>query len=91
MEATACRSDCGLYPCLVLENVFPAKSRGHVTVSLVKVATPRDAIGVICLRTKTDCRQKALNDVFAMVSCVIHQVMLVHRPIGDLSGPAAIR
>jgi hypothetical protein len=38
------------------------------------------AIGVIYLRTKTDQREEALIDVFALASCFFHQVLPVLRP-----------
>jgi len=38
------------------------------------------AIGVICLRTKTDQREEALIDVFALASCFFHQVLPVLCP-----------
>lgn len=38
------------------------------------------AIGVIYLRTKTDQREEALIDVFALASCFYHQVLPVLRP-----------
>lgn len=38
------------------------------------------AIGVIYLRTKTDQREEALIDVFALASCFFHQVLPALRP-----------
>jgi hypothetical protein len=38
------------------------------------------AIGVIYLRTKTDQREEALVDVFALASCFFHQVLPALRP-----------
>ncbi len=38
------------------------------------------AIGVIYLRTKTDQREEALIDVFALASCFFHQVVPALRP-----------
>ena len=44
------------------------------------------SIGVIYLRTKTDQREEALIDVFALASCFFHQVLPVLHPMG---GPIA--
>jgi len=38
------------------------------------------AIGVIYLRTRTDQREDALIDVFALASCFFHQVLPILRP-----------
>ena len=38
------------------------------------------AIGVIYLRTKTDKREEALIDVFALASCFFHKVLPIVRP-----------
>lgn len=43
------------------------------------------AIGVIYLRTKTDQREEALIDVFALAACFFHQVLPALRPP---SGPS---
>ena len=48
------------------------------------------AIGVIYLRTKTDRREEALIDVFALASCFFHQVLPALQPAGDSYGPEAI-
>jgi len=48
------------------------------------------AIGVIYLRTKTDQREEALIDVFALASCFFHQVRPALRPAGGSSEPEAL-
>ncbi len=48
------------------------------------------AIGVIYLRTRTDQREEALIDVFALASCFFHQVLPVLRPPGGSSTPEAV-
>jgi hypothetical protein len=40
------------------------------------------AISVLYLKTKTDQREEALIDVFALASCFFHQVLSVLRPPG---------
>lgn len=49
------------------------------------------AIGVIYLRTRTDHRNEALIDVFALASCFFHQVLPMLQPAGDSSGGVQIR
>lgn len=46
------------------------------------------AIGVIYLRTKTDQREEALIDVFALATCSFHQVLPAVRPPGTDKPPA---
>jgi hypothetical protein len=46
------------------------------------------AIGVIHLRTKTDQREEALIDVFALASCFFHQVLPSFRPGGPSKSAA---
>jgi len=46
------------------------------------------AISVIYLKTKTDQRDEALIDVFALASCFFHQVLPVLRPPGDTTTTA---
>ncbi len=41
------------------------------------------AISVLYLRTKTDQREEAVVDVFALASCFFHQVLPALRPPGD--------
>lgn len=48
------------------------------------------AIGVIYLRTRTDQREEALIDVFALASCFFHQVLPVVRPPGGSSTSEAV-
>ena len=48
------------------------------------------AIGVIYLRTKTDHREEALIDVFALASCFFHQVLPALQPARDPSGSGAV-
>ena len=48
------------------------------------------AIGVIYLRTRTDQREEALIDVFALASCFFHQVLPVVRPPGAFSSATAV-
>jgi hypothetical protein len=46
------------------------------------------AISVLYLKTKTDQREEALIDVFALASCFFHQVLPVLRPPGATAGEA---
>ena len=46
------------------------------------------AISVLYLRTKTDQREEALIDVFALASCFFHQVLPVLRPPDEGKGEA---
>lgn len=48
------------------------------------------AISVLYLKTKTDQREEALIDVFALASCFFHQVLPVLRPSGGTETPAAV-
>ena len=48
------------------------------------------AIGVIYLQTKTDHREEALIDVFALASCFFHQVLPALQSAGDSSGSEAV-
>jgi hypothetical protein len=48
------------------------------------------AIGVIYLKTKTDKRDEALIDVFALASCFFHKVLPMVRPPSPASGPPLI-
>ena len=49
------------------------------------------AIGVIYLRTRTDQREEALIDVFALASCFFHQVLPELNLPGTPSTPAAVQ
>ncbi len=49
------------------------------------------AIGVIYLRTRTDQREEALIDVFALASCFFHRVLPVLRLPGGSSRPEALQ
>ncbi len=49
------------------------------------------AIGVIYLRTKTDRREEALIDVFALASCFFHQVLPALRSQHGGSEPTAVQ
>lgn len=46
------------------------------------------AISVLYLKTKTDQREEALIDVFALASCFFHQVLPVLKPSGETGGEA---
>jgi hypothetical protein len=49
------------------------------------------AIGVIYLSTKTDKREKALVDVFALASCFFHQVLPALHLLDGPSAPEAVQ
>ena len=49
------------------------------------------AIGVVYLRTRTDQRDEALIDVFALASCFFHQVLPELRALGRPSTPEAVQ
>ena len=49
------------------------------------------AIGVVYLRTRTDQREEALIDVFALASCFFHQVLPELNLPGTPSTPAAVQ
>lgn len=49
------------------------------------------AIGVIYLSTRTDQRDEALIDVFALASCFFHQVLPELHLLGTPSTPAAVQ
>ena len=46
------------------------------------------AINVLYLKTRTDQREEALIDVFALASCFFHQVLPALRPPGATAGEA---
>jgi hypothetical protein len=49
------------------------------------------AIGVVYLRTRTDQRDEALIDVFALASCFFHQVLPKLHVLGRPSTPEAVQ
>jgi hypothetical protein len=49
------------------------------------------AIGVIYLSTRTDQRDEALVDVFALASCFFHQVLPALNALGRPSTPEAVQ
>ncbi len=49
------------------------------------------AIGVVYLRTRTDQREEALIDVFALASCFFHQVLPELNLLGTPSTPEAVQ